>query len=145
MRRMHSSRIDISPSLHIPLSELVFRTSRSTGPGGQNVNKLETRVELLFDLVHSRSIDQQNRERLMKNLGRFLHSDGTISIVVQESRSQWQNKQLAIDRLTVLLRSAMVVRKKRVATKPTLNARESRLRGKRIRSERKRLRKADLE
>ncbi len=142
---MHSQHIDISPSLQIPLSELSFRASRSGGPGGQNVNKLETRVELIFDLVHSKSINHQIRERLMKNLGRFLRSDGTISIVVQESRSQWQNKQLALDRLTVLLKTALIVRKKRVATKPTFNARESRLRKKRMRSERKRLRKAEIE
>ena len=142
---MYPQQIDISPVLHIPLSELDFRTSRSGGPGGQNVNKLETRVELLFDLAHSKSLDEHIRERLMKNLANVLRSDGVIRIVVQDSRSQWKNKQLAVDRLTVLLKSALIVRKKRVSTKPTLTARESRLRKKRMRSERKRLRKVEIE
>lgn len=142
---MHSPHIDISPFLHIPLSELKFRTSRSGGPGGQNVNKLETRVELLFDLAQATCLDQHIRERLMKNCSRLLDSEGVIRIVVQDSRSQWKNKQLAIERLTTLLKSALIVRKKRISTKPTHNARENRLRRKRIRGETKRLRKAGIE
>jgi ribosome-associated protein len=139
------SRISISSLLRIPISELEFRTSRSGGPGGQNVNKLETRVEVRFDIRHSKNLSPQVRDRLLQNLARFTGSPGVLRIVVQESRSQWKNKQLAIERLTALLRSALVARKKRTATKPTAPAREARLRTKRIRGERKRLRKVEIE
>lgn len=142
---MQSLYIHISPSIKIPLTELEFRTSRSGGPGGQNVNKLETRVELMFDIQHSPSLTSHIRERLLTHLAGSLDSSGVIRIVSQESRSQWKNKQLAIEKLTILLKSALAIRKKRIATKPTKIASEVRLQSKRIRSETKRLRKVNIE
>lgn len=142
---MDASYVIISPQIKIPLSEIQFRTSRSGGPGGQNVNKLETRVELLFDLLHSPSISEHLRHRLQNNLISHLDSNGFIRIIVQQSRSQWQNKQLALGKFSQLLKHALVVRKKRIATKPTRTAKEIRLRIKKGRSEIKRLRKIILE
>jgi ribosome-associated protein len=142
---MFASQVFISHSLRIPLAELLFRTSRSGGPGGQNVNKLETRVELLFDVAHSPSIPENLRQRLLTNLHSRLDSTGVLRIVAQESRSQWKNKQFAITKLAALLKSALIVRKKRIATKPTKTARENRIRAKKVRSETKRLRKVDVE
>jgi ribosome-associated protein len=131
--------------MKIPYSELQFKTSRSGGPGGQNVNKLETRVELIFDVLNSPNIPDSIRQRLLKNLSAHLDSMGLLHIVVQDTRSQWKNKKLAIDRLVRLLKSAMVVRKKRIATKPSHTSRENRLRTKKVRSQTKRLRKVSIE
>ncbi|RPI03970.1 MAG: aminoacyl-tRNA hydrolase [Ignavibacteriae bacterium] len=139
------SSIIISPALKIPAAELQFKTSRSGGPGGQNVNKLETRVELVFDLANSPSIPAHIRQRLLLQLSSHADSSGTIHVIVQESRSQWKNKQLALERLTTLLKKALVIRKKRVATKPTRAAREVRLQSKKARSKTKQLRKTSLD
>ena len=142
---MLESYIIITHSLKIPTAELQFKTSRSGGPGGQNVNKLETRVELLFDILNSPSMPNHIRQRLLKNLSAHLDSMGLLHIVVQDTRSQWKNKQLAIDRLVRLLKSAMIVHKKRIATKPTLTSRENRLRTKKVRSQTKQMRKVIFE
>jgi ribosome-associated protein len=134
------SHIFISPALRIPLSELNFRTSRSGGPGGQNVNKLETRVELLFDILHSTLLSETLRQRLLKNLAPHIDSSGMLSVTVQESRSQWQNKQIAIERFAQLIESGLYVPKKRKPTRPSKSAREKRLQQKKRHGERKRLR-----
>jgi ribosome-associated protein len=142
---MLESNIIISQSLKIPSAELQFKTSRSGGPGGQNVNKLETRVEVLFDVANSPSFPEYIRQRLLNNLTSQLDSSGILHVVVQDTRSQWKNKQLAVERLSTLLKSALIVRKKRIATKPTHAAREVRLRTKKIRSQTKRMRKVQIE
>lgn len=118
-----------------------MKTSRSGGPGGQNVNKLETRVELRFDIAGSRSLSPDEKALLLERLRSRLESGGILRIVVQESRSQWQNKQIALEKLAEVMRNALKPRKKRKPTKPTKNAREKRLRAKRIRSERKNARR----
>jgi ribosome-associated protein len=142
---MLASHVIVTHSLKIPLAELQFRTSRSGGPGGQNVNKLETRVELLFDVAHSLCIPEHLRQRLLSKLYSKLDSSGTLRVIVQDSRSQWKNKQLAIERLRTLLKFALIVHKKRISTKPTKTAREDRLRMKKVRGETKRLRKVIIE
>ena len=142
---MLATHIVLTHSLKIPLAELQFKTSRSGGPGGQNVNKLETRVEVVFDVAHSPSIPDHVRQRLMNILTSQLDSSGILHVVVQDTRSQWKNKQLAIERLAGLLKSGLVVRKKRIATKPTHMAREVRLRTKKARSTIKRMRKVSIE
>ena len=142
---MLATYIVLSHSLKIPTAELQFKTSRSGGPGGQNVNKLETRVEVLFDVANSPSIQEHIRQRLLNNLASQLDSSGILHVVVQDTRSQWKNKQLAIERLTDILKTALIVRKKRIATKPTHAAREVRLRTKKVRSQTKRMRKVKIE
>jgi ribosome-associated protein len=133
--------IRINDHLTIASHELSFQTSRSGGPGGQNVNKLETRVELLFDVRQSHSLTEKQRAILTENLRSKLDSDGVLHVVSQESRSQWQNKQTAIEKFAQMLRSALKPRKKRVATKPTRAAKEKRLKFKKHKSEKKQLRK----
>jgi ribosome-associated protein len=93
---MLASYVVVTQSLKIPITELQFRTSRSGGPGGQNVNKLETRVELLFDVANSPFIPEHLRRRLLSNLSSKLDSLGVLRVVAQDSRSQWNNKQFAI-------------------------------------------------
>jgi ribosome-associated protein len=138
---MVETRIPISHSIKIPTAELLFKTSRSGGPGGQNVNKLETRVEVLFDVEHSPSIPEHCRQRLLEKLSPHIDSSGILHSVAQDTRSQWKNKQLALERLVDLLKSGLIIPKKRIATKPTLSGREGRLRTKKARSQTKKLRK----
>jgi len=140
-----SSFIEISDTVRISLSELEFRSSRSGGPGGQNVNKLETRIELLFDVARSPSLTDEQRNVLKSNLRSKLDTDGVLRVVSQESRSQWQNKRLAVEKFVLLLRKALKSQRKRVATKPSRSAKEKRLKLKKIRGERKKLRRESYE
>ena len=142
---MLATHIVLTHSLKIPIAELQFKTSRSGGPGGQNVNKLETRVEVLFDIQNSQGIPDSIRFRLLNALSSQLDSYGILHIVAQDTRSQWKNKQLAIERLKDILKSALIVRKKRVATKPTHTAREIRIRSKKARGQTKKMRKVSIE
>ena len=142
---MIATNIRITQSFTIPLSEISFRTSRSGGPGGQNVNKLETRVELLYDIQNSQSIPGTLKQKLLKILSTQLNSTGVLRVVVQDSRSQWKNKQIALERLAMLLHSALRIRKNRITTKPTKTSKEKRLARKKNRSDTKRLRKVVLE
>lgn len=142
---MEASRLKIRESLTIPLAELHFRSSRSGGPGGQNVNKLETRVELLFDVRNSPSLNEDQREAIFSNLAPKIDRNGVLRVVAQEARSQWENRQRAVDKFIALLQKALKPRKKRIATKPTAAARLERLRAKKIRSEKKKMRKVSLE
>ena len=133
----------INSRIQIPQSELRFRFSRSGGPGGQNVNRVSTRVELLYDLVHS-SLDPDSKGILRKKLSSRLSYDGIIRIVSQESRSQWKNKQTATEKFVDLLKRAMRPQKSRVPTRVTRNSIETRLVRKKGRGEIKKLRKVDL-
>ena len=133
-------RLHIAPHLSIPISELEFSTSRSGGPGGQNVNKLETRVELRFDIARSPSLTDAQRSTILARVKSRIDTEGVLRIVAQASRSQWSNKQEAIDKLMQLLQEALKPRKARKRTAPTKSARERRLQGKKLLSEKKRAR-----
>ncbi len=130
-----TDQLSISSGLSIPLRELRFRFSRSGGPGGQYVNRTETRVELLFNVAHSPSLSDGQRARLLSRLGGQLDHDGVLHIISSTRRSQLQNRADAIARLQALLQSALRPHKRRLATQPTLAGRERRLRSKRQRSE----------
>jgi ribosome-associated protein len=133
--------IAITPRLTIPASELTFQFSRSGGPGGQNVNRRETRVELLFDVANSPSMSEAQRSRLLKRLGTHIDSDGVLHLVAQTHRSQRRNREEAVQRFVQLLRSALRRRKRRIATEVPHKAKERRLAAKRRRSESKERRK----
>ena len=124
----------ISPNLVIDDAELQERFVRSSGPGGQNVNKVSTAVELRFDIKNSTSLPEPLRERLLARSDRRLTADGVFVISAQRFRTQERNRDDARDRLAGVILTAMHVPKKRVATKPSKGAKERRLTGKRERS-----------
>lgn len=123
-------------SVVLPLSEVDFRFSRSSGPGGQHANRSETRVEAVFDVEGSSSLTDAQKRRVLAKAGPILRA------IAQDERSQWRNRELAVERIVEQLRDALRVERPRVPTKPTAGARERRLEEKRRRSETKRLRRA---
>jgi ribosome-associated protein len=131
--------IEITPSFSIDESELQLSFIRSSGPGGQNVNKVATAVQLRFDLSHS-SLPGEVKERLRHIAGNKITSDGELLIAAKKFRTQEQNREDAIQRLIDLLQRAFQKPKRRRKTKPTAEAREKRLQQKKQRGEIKRLR-----
>ncbi len=127
-------KVRVSPSLTIPLSELQVRFSPSGGPGGQHANKVNTRVELRFDIDGSPSLGPRQRARLLERLGPELR------VVVDDERSQVRNRQLAVERFRQRMAAALHVQKARRPTRPSRGAKERRLADKRQLSERKRSR-----
>jgi ribosome-associated protein len=120
-------------------SEVAFRFSRSSGPGGQHAQKSSTRVEALFDVEASEALTVAERRRVLERLG------PVVRAVAQDERSQLRNRELATDRILEQLREATKVRRKRRPTKPTAASRERRLDEKRRHSQTKRLRRAPEE
>ena len=121
-------------------SEFTFKTSRSGGKGGQNVNKVSTKVELNFDLRRTQLFTEFQKHLIIKKLQSRINKDGVLQIVVQSSRSQIQNKELAIERFGELIQKALTPVKKRIATKVKKSAKEKRLNTKKLHSEKKRMR-----
>ena len=126
-------------SVLLPLSEIEFRVSRSSGPGGQHAQKSETRVEAVLDVEASTALTDTQKRRVVSRAGEVLRA------VAQDERSQLRNRELATDRLVEKLRQALAVPRKRVATKPSAAARERRLEKKRRRSRTKALRRPPAE
>ena len=122
-------------SVSLPRSEIDFRFSRSSGPGGQHAQKSDTRVEASFDVEASSSLSEAQKRRVVANAGPVLRA------VAQDERSQWRNRELATERLVESLRQALKVERRRRPTKPTKASRERRLEAKRRRSDTKRLRR----
>ncbi|MDE3171718.1 MAG: aminoacyl-tRNA hydrolase [Gemmatimonadota bacterium] len=133
----------VSATLAIPRHELVVRASRAGGAGGQHVNTSSTRVEVAWDVARSGAITDDERQRLVRALGRRVASDGVLRVVASERRSQAQNREAAEARLADLVRRGLVVPKRRKPTKPTRGSVERRLEAKRRRAERKRERRHD--
>ena len=142
---MSDEGIVVSPTLTIPPSEVSFRATRAGGPGGQHVNTSSTRIELLWDLTHSAVIAKDVRARLLEKLASRLDAAGMVRVVASDRRSQSQNKEAAAERLAKIVRQALVVPRKRRATRPTAASREQRLAEKKRRGERKRDRRGDFE
>lgn len=137
---MSDDFLQINNQVVIPLSELNFRYARSSGPGGQHVQRTETKVELLFDLAGSPSLSEAQRALAMSRLGGRVDQAGVLHLVSQAGRSQLENRADVIDRFRRLLAAALKPAKARRPTRPTAAARQERLEGKRRRSQSKRLR-----
>jgi ribosome-associated protein len=133
--------IRVTPDIFIGERELKLDFIRSSGPGGQNVNKVATAVQLRFDVFRSPSLPEDVRRRLVRIAGKKVSKEGVLLIDARRFRTQERNRQDAVDRLIHWVRRAAEKPKKRIKTKPTLSSRERRLEGKRQRSETKRLRK----
>jgi ribosome-associated protein len=124
----------INQDLSIPASELQFRFSRSSGPGGQHINRSETRVELLFSVRTSPSLTDNQRQRLLQRLRTRLDNDGVVHVVSSETRSQAENRARSVSRFQALLAEALRRRTRRIPTAPSVASRERRLAYKRVRA-----------
>jgi ribosome-associated protein len=127
--------IRVTRSVALPRSEIVLRTSRSSGPGGQHAQRSETRVEAVFDVEASTALSAVQKRRVIAKAGPIIRA------VAQDERSQLRNKELATERVVERLRDALRVERRRVATRPTAAARKRRLEEKKQRGELKRLRR----
>lgn len=122
-------------------TEVTYRTSRSSGSGGQHVNKVETRVELLFDVSRSELLDEEEKKLVLERLANRINADGILIVASSEGRSQSRNKTAAYELFVRLIGQALKKRKKRIATKPSAQVNEKRLKQKKQRAETKRLRR----
>jgi len=134
MAAMPGESIRVTRSVVLPLTEVGYRTSRSSGPGGQHAQKTETRVEALFDVERSEALTDAQKRRVVERAGPVLRA------VAQDERSQSRNRELALERLVGQLREALRVPRRRRPTKPSQQSIERRLDEKRRRSQLKRQR-----
>jgi ribosome-associated protein len=132
---MAAESIRVTRSVVLPVAEVEFQVSRSSGPGGQHAQKSETRVVAVFDVEASSALTETQKRRVVAKAGPVLRA------VAQDERSRTRNRELALERLVASLREALHVERKRKPTKPTKAARERRLQQKKRRSETKRLRR----
>ena len=137
--------IEIVGNVSIAEDELTFKTSRSGGPGGQNVNKLNTRVMVLLDVAGSSSLSDEHKRKIRSKLSTRVDKHGVLRVVSQKHRSQEANRQAAVERLQELLTEALQPKPVRRKTKTPAAAREKRLKAKKHRSAIKRQRRVGEE
>jgi len=117
--------------------ELSFSASRSSGPGGQHVNKVSTKMELRFHVITSLLLSQEEKDLIVEKLAKRINQEGELVLVSQSERTQLQNKVRVIEKFYDLLAKALTPRKKRKPTRPTAAAKEKRLEEKRLQAEKK--------
>jgi ribosome-associated protein len=131
---MDDGLLEVDPSLGIPLAELTFRASRSGGPGGQHVNTSSTRIEVVWDIAASPSLNDAQRARLLERLASRLDKEGRLRLVSGGTRSQLQNRTDVTERLARVVAQALHVPRLRKRTKPSRAAKAARLEDKRKRA-----------
>jgi len=134
--------LEITPAVRIPLAELEYRASRSSGPGGQHVNTSSTRIELVWDITTSTALDDEQRSRLLARLAPRLDSAGRLRLVSVAFRSQLRNREAVTERLQTVVAAALAVPKRRKRTRIPAAAKAARLEAKRRRSALKHTRRA---
>lgn len=122
-------------------TEIVFSATRSSGPGGQNVNKVSTRIELRFSVINSTVFSDDEKARISLKLKNRINSEGELIITSQTGRSQLDNKEKALEKFFELVEKALTIRKKRIKTSPSITSRLKRLESKKITALKKQLRK----
>ena len=137
---MDKDTLQINSELSIPLAELSFRYSRSSGPGGQHAQKSSTRVELLFDVRGSPSLSDAQRTRVLERLAGYVDTAGMLHLLSQSERSQLRNKEEVVARFQELMHKALKRRKRRKASRPTAESKERRLKEKKQRGQTKKQR-----
>ena len=137
---LEENALVINEAVRIPPSELRYQFVRSSGPGGQHVNRSATQVELTFDLANSPSLTDEQKARARAALKSYVDKEGALHLASQTFRSQLQNRQDVTARFVELMRRALRVPKKRRPTRPTAGSKERRLESKRRTATRKRLR-----
>ena len=121
--------------------EFIFSTSRSSGPGGQNVNKVSTKVELRFNLILTAVFTEEEKELIFRKLKNKITKDGELVLVSQSERTQLMNKIVVIEKFYDLVSKSLTLQKKRRSTRPTLSSKIKRLEGKRVRGNIKKMRR----
>lgn len=136
--------IEITPTFNIDERELQFDFVRASGPGGQNVNKVATAVQLRFDVTHS-TLPEEAKKRLMQLAGKRISTEGILLIEAKRFRTQEQNREDALQRFVELVQKALIPPKPRKKTKPTAVSKLKRLEAKKIKADTKRLRKKSFD
>jgi ribosome-associated protein len=142
---MDTAVVIINSELRLPQAEVHYRTARSSGPGGQHVNKTETQVELFFDVAHSPSLTEAQRRRILSQLKNLIDQDGVLHLTAQSERSQLRNREIVTARFQAVLAAALRVPKRRRPTKPTAASKAQRLESKKRRGQVKQLRRSTFD
>lgn len=128
----------------IPEDEIEFQFSRSSGKGGQNVNKVETKVEVRFNIDRSKAFSDKEKEKIKESLVNRITKEGDLIVASEEERSQLDNRRIALEKLNEMIKKALRPEKERIPTKPSKSIKERRLKEKKIVSKKKKLRQEDF-